>query len=62
MSALRRWSEDGTVGWALVVAGIVILVVQVAPGGLVALLTRLWPLAIVAIGVGLLLGRRSARS
>ena len=58
MSALRRWSEDANVGRALIVAGCVIFVVQVVPDGLFAVLTRLWPLAIVAVGAALLMGKR----
>ena len=58
MSTLRRWSEDRTVGQALIVAGVVILVVQVMPWKLIHVASHLWPLALVAIGAILLVGRR----
>ena len=59
--SVQRWSEDATVGKALIVAGAIILVVQVLPRGLFALLPKLWPLAIMAVGVALLLGGRKPR-
>lgn len=57
MSALRRWSEDRGVGIALIVAGAVILFVQVIPTGLLGIVMKAWPLALVAVGALLLFGR-----
>jgi hypothetical protein len=58
---LRRWSEDETVGRALLAAGAIILVVQLMPPSLLQLAARLWPLAVVAIGV-LLIVRNAGSS
>lgn len=55
---LRRWSEDESVGRALLVAGAVIFLVQILPEGLLRLLAKLWPLAVVAIGVLLIVRNR----
>ena len=57
MSTLHRWSEDRGVGIALIVAGSVILFVQVVPSGLLSVLAKAWPLALVAVGALLLFGR-----
>lgn len=59
---LRRWSEDPSVGKALIVLGIVILAVQLAPAGLVRALARLWPLGVIAVGVLLILRNRTDRT
>lgn len=58
---LRRWTENETVGHALIVAGIIFLVVQMLPGAAIAWLRHAWPLALVAAGA-LLLWRKPARS
>jgi hypothetical protein len=50
------------VGRALLVAGVVILVVQLLPEGLLRLAARLWPLAVVAIGVLLIVRNRGDAS
>lgn len=57
---LRRWSEDETVGKALMAAGLVFLVVQWMPPSVFALVKRMWPLAIIAVGA-MLLWRRPVR-
>ena len=57
---LSRWSEDETLGKALILAGVIILAVQVMPRRLLAALVSLWPLAIVVIGVGFLMKGRNA--
>ena len=62
MSTLRRWTEDRSVGVALIVAGAVILFVQVVPSGLLSLMTKAWPLALVAVGALLLFGRGALRT
>jgi hypothetical protein len=59
---LRRWSEDERVGRALAVAGIVLLAVQLMPDGLVHALARLWPLAVIAVGVLLIVRGTTKRS
>ena len=57
MNSLRRWSEDRSVGIALIVAGGIILIVQIIPSGLLGLVVKAWPLALVAVGALLLFGR-----
>jgi hypothetical protein len=56
--SLSRWSEDETVGRMLIVAGVVVLVIQIVPYGLFRVITKLWPLAILVVGVALLVGTR----
>lgn len=55
---LRRWSEDETVGKALIAAGCVFLAIQWMPDAWIAVLRRLWPLVLIAAGALLLLRRR----
>ena len=62
MNALHRWSEDRGVGIALIVAGSVILFIQIVPSGLLSVMTKAWPLALVAVGALLLFGRGAART
>ena len=62
MNALRRWSEDRGIGLAMIVAGAVILFVQVVPKGLLSLLVKAWPLALVAVGAVLVFGRGRIRA
>ena len=57
-AALRRWSEDETVGKALMAAGAVFLLVQLLPAWAVSWLRRAWPLAIIGVGALLLWRRR----
>lgn len=55
---IRRWSEDETVGKALIVAGLIFLVVQAVPFSFIAWMKRLWPVALIGAGVLLLWKRR----
>ena len=57
---LKRWTENETVGHALMVAGLIFLVVQLVPEGAIAWLRHAWPLALVAAGA-LLLWRKPAQ-
>ncbi len=50
-----RWAEDETVGKALLVAGVVMLLVQVLPWSAVSFLVKLWPLALIVIGIRMVL-------
>ena len=55
---LDRWSEDARLGKALIVAGVVVLLVQLAPSRLLDFVAHLWPLGIVAVGAAVLLQGR----
>jgi hypothetical protein len=59
---LRRWSEDESVGRALAVAGLLLLAVQLAPPELIRSIARLWPLAVIAVGVLLVVRGGTKRS
>ena len=52
--SFRRWSEDETVGKALMAAGATWLIVQLLPPGAIAWLRHLWPLVLVGAGALLL--------
>ena len=55
---LRRFTEDETVGKALMIAGAIFLAIRILPWRALARALELWPLLVIGVGVGLIVAAR----